>query len=279
MLSLDDRLKAALAEDMGRGDITTLSTVAAETQAQGVFKLKMPGVVSALGVATRVFELVDPQIQVKWLAKDGDVLPVGTLGEISGPARSILIGERVALNLMQRMSGIATLTHAYARELAGTKTKLLDTRKTTPLWRDLEKAAVLHGGGQNHRLGLDDGVLIKDNHIVAAGGILAAIAGAKTGAYLLKVLCEVTSLEELTEALQAGADRIMLDNFDDEALIKACEIRDQLASYISLEVSGGVTLERLKSIANSGADYVSVGALTHSSKSLDISLDFQLSSQ
>lgn len=274
MLSLDDRLRAALTEDLGRGDATTLATVAPGTTARAEFVLKQPGVLSGLDAATRVFELLDPRVQVRWLVPAGTEQPRGVFGTLSGPARSLLAGERVALNLLQRLSGIATLTHRYAQALAGSGVRLLDTRKTTPLWRDLEKRAVRDGGGDNHRLGLDDGLLIKDNHIVAAGGITAAITRARAGGYLLKVLCEVPDLAGLEEALRAGAERVMLDNFSDEGLREAAEMRRRLAPAVTLEVSGNVTPERLPVIAASGVDFVSVGALTHSAPALDLSLNF-----
>lgn len=274
MLSLDDRLRAALAEDLGRGDVTTRSTVPAATPAHAEFLLKQPGVLSGLDVAARVYALLDPAVTVTWTARDGDRRERGVIGVVSGPARSVLGGERVALNLLQRLSGVATLTRAYADALAGSRTRLLDTRKTTPLWRDLEKDAVRHGGGVNHRVGLDDGILIKDNHIVAAGGITPAVRAAREGAYLLKVLCEVPDLAGLEEAIHAGADRVMLDNFSDDQLAEAVARRDRLAPHVTLETSGNVTLDRLPRIAASGVDFVSAGALTHSAAALDISLNF-----
>ncbi len=273
MLSLDQRLQAALEEDLGRGDATTLATIPEEQMAQAEFLLKQPGILSGLKVASRVFALVDPEVKVVWMVQDGDSLEGGVFGRLEGRARSLLVGERVSLNLLQRLSGIATLTKSYVNALGDSKTRLLDTRKTTPLWRDLEKAAVRHGGGKNHRFGLDDGILIKDNHIAAAGGITQAIARAKESAYLLKIECEVVSLDGLREALLAGVDRIMLDNMSDALLEQAVRLRDQLAPHISLEASGNMTLERMPRVAASGVDFVSVGALTHSAPALDISLN------
>lgn len=273
MLSLDQRLQAALEEDLGRGDATTLATIPEEQMAQAEFLLKQLGTLSGLKVASRVFALVDPEVKVVWTVQDGDALEGGVFGRLEGRARSLLVGERVSLNLMQRLSGIATLTKSYVNALGDCKTRLLDTRKTTPLWRDLEKEAVLHGGGKNHRFGLDDGILIKDNHIAAAGGIAQAIARAKESAYLLKIECEVMSLDGLREALLAGVDRVMLDNMSDALLEQAVRLRDQLAPHISLEASGNMTLERMPRVAASGVDFVSVGALTHSAPALDISLN------
>lgn len=274
-LSLDDRLRAALAEDIGRGDATTLSTVPANATAKSEVLLKQAGRLSGLAVFGRVFELLDPTIRLDWQVSAGQELAKGTLaGTLTGNAHYLLQGERVALNLLQRLSGIATLTSQYVAALAGSQTQLLDTRKTTPLWRDLEKQAVLDGGGLNHRMGLDDGILIKDNHIVAAGGVRAAIQRAKQRGYLLKVLCEVSDLEQLHEAIEASADRIMLDNFDTELLEEAVGIRNRLAPQISLEASGNMTPERLPKVAATGVDFVSAGALTHSAPALDISLNF-----
>jgi len=279
MLSLDDRLRAALAEDIGRGDATTLATIGAEQTARAEFLLKEPGVLSGLEVASRVFALLDPAVTVSWAARDGEGRERGVFGTVQGPARSLLTGERVALNLMQRLSGIATFTRRHVDALGSGKTRLLDTRKTTPLWRDLEKGAVLHGGGTNHRSGLDDGLLIKDNHIAAAGGITAALERARQQGYLLKVLCEVEDLAGLEEALSAGADRVLLDNMNDELLAQAVRVRDRLAPQVTLEASGNMTLDRLPRVAASGVDFVSVGALTHSAPALDISLDLTLENE
>ncbi|GGJ20227.1 carboxylating nicotinate-nucleotide diphosphorylase [Deinococcus roseus] len=276
MLGLAERLKYALQEDIGRGDVTTLSTVPAGQQGIGFLKLKSPGVVFGLEVAREVFHLVDPNLQVNWDVQDGSDLQPQVLGKVTGSMQSILLGERLALNLMQRLSGVATLTKAFVNALGDSNTKVLDTRKTTPLWRDLEKAAVRAAGGVNHRFGLDDGLLIKDNHVVAAGGVQKAIQAAKERFYLIKIECEVESLEQLREAIGSGADRIMLDNMDDQNLQEAVRIRNELNPQISLEASGNMTIERLGRIKNFGLDFVSVGALTHSATSLDISLDVRL---
>ncbi|MFC4637061.1 carboxylating nicotinate-nucleotide diphosphorylase [Deinococcus hohokamensis] len=274
MLSLDDRLRAALAEDLGRGDATTLATIPAGQQARAEIRLKEAGVLSGLSVAARVFALVDPALSVGWTVQDGTFCMPGLVGTVEGPARSLLSAERLALNLLQRLSGVASQTRRYVDALGPGRTRLLDTRKTTPLWRDLEKQAVRHGGGLNHRAGLDDGILIKDNHVAAAGGITEAVGRAREAAYLLKVECEVSDLPGLEEALRAGADRVLLDNMHDEALAAAVAVRDRMAPHVTLETSGNMTLERLPRVAASGVDYVSAGALTHSAPALDLSLNF-----
>ncbi|PTA69238.1 carboxylating nicotinate-nucleotide diphosphorylase [Deinococcus arcticus] len=274
MLSLDDRLHAALAEDIGRGDATTRATIPAHQPARAEFLLKEPGVLSGLGVAARVFALVDERVSVTWTARDGEARERGVFGTLVGPARSLLTGERLALNLLQRLSGVATQTRRYVDALGEGHTRLLDTRKTTPLWRDLEKQAVRHGGGFNHRAGLDDGILIKDNHVAAAGGIAEAIRRAREYAYLLKVECEVPDLPGLDEALRAGADRVLLDNMSDALLAEAVALRDRVAPHVTLEASGNMTLARLPRVRESGVDFVSAGALTHSAPALDISLNF-----
>jgi len=273
VLSLDDRLRLALQEDVGRGDATTQATVPADLTGVAQFKLKTEGVLCGLDVAERVFQLVDPTVRVSWSAAEGEWLTPRVIGEARGSLRSVLTAERLALNLLQRLSGVSTLTRRYADALHGTRTRLLDTRKTTPLWRDLEKRAVRVGGGVNHRHGLDDGILIKDNHVAAAGGVRAAVQSARDSAYLLQVECEVRDLDELTQALQAGAHRVMLDNMRDVDLAASVAIRDEIAPGVTLEASGNMTLDRLARVAATGVDFVSVGALTHSAPSLDISLD------
>ncbi|AFZ68039.1 carboxylating nicotinate-nucleotide diphosphorylase [Deinococcus peraridilitoris] len=274
MLTLTERLRAALAEDVGRGDATTLGTIPVDQAGHASFLLKQPGLLSGLSAAAQAFTLLDPSVRVCWHVTEGQPLPPGCLiGEVSGPMRALLGAERVALNLLQRMSGIATHTYAHAQALQGTRARLLDTRKTTPLWRDLEKQATRHGGASNHRWGLDDGILIKDNHIEAVGSVAEAVRRARASAYLLKVECEVETLDELREALTAGADRVLLDNMMDTVLAQAVALRDELAPHVTLEASGNMTLERLPRVAQSGVDYISVGALTHSAPSLDISLN------
>jgi nicotinate-nucleotide pyrophosphorylase (carboxylating) len=272
-LGLDERLKLALSEDLGRGDVTTLATILPEQTGRALIRLGEPGVLSGLAVAERVFGLVDFSVLVRWYCPEGVSLSPGVIGEVRGPLRSVLAAERVALNLLQHLSGVASLTRQYADALDGSGTRLLDTRKTTPLWRDLEKRAVLDGGGYNHRHGLDDGILVKDNHIAAAGSVTEAVRRARKAAYLLKVECEVSTLGQFREALEAGADRVMLTHMSDKLIAEAVRRRDALAPQVTLEASGNMTLARLPRIAKTGVDYVSVGALTHSAHSLEISLD------
>lgn len=275
MLSLEDRLRAALSEDLGRGDVTTRSVIPRYQPATAQFELREAGVVCGQAVAAQVLALVDPALVVNWTAPEGQWLSPGILGTVYGSVHSILGAERVALNLLQRLSGIASLTYRCVKALEGSSVQLLDTRKTTPLWRDLEKQAVRTGGGCNHRSGLDDGILIKDNHIAIAGSITQAIEQAKAGAYLLKVECEVTTLAELREALVAGADRVLLDNMMDQ-LEAADQIRQDLAPHTTLEASGNLTLDRLSHVKQTGIDYVSMGALTHSASALDIALEINV---
>lgn len=271
----------ALTEDIGTGDITTLSTVPAETQATGTLLAKQAGVISGLGVAAYVCQRVDEAIVFEPLVADGDQVAAMTpIAQVSGPARSLLTAERTALNLLQRLSGVATVTAAYAAETTGSKSRVVDTRKTTPGLRLLEKLAVQHGGGHNHRFGLSDGVLIKDNHLAAVGGpdrIAQAIARARDLApHTLKIECEVTSLDELDQALAAGADIVLLDNMDNDLIAEAIRRRDAVAPGVLLEASGGITLERIRSLADLGVDLISAGALTHSAPALDISLDLDI---
>lgn len=271
----------ALTEDIGTGDITTLSTVPEGTQATGTMLAKQAGVISGLAVAAYVCQRVDPAITFEPLVSDGDRVEAMTpIARVSGPARSLLTAERTALNLLQRLSGVATVTATYVAETTGSRSRVVDTRKTTPGLRLLEKHAVQHGGGHNHRFGLSDGVLIKDNHLAAVGGpdrIAQAIARARElTPHTLKIECEVTSLDELDQALAAGADIVMLDNMDNHQIATAIERRDAAAPGVLLEASGGITLERIRSLADLGVDLISVGALTHSAPALDISLDLDI---
>ncbi len=271
----------ALAEDIGTGDVTTLATVAAGATATGTVLAKQAGVISGMDVAAFVFASVDPAIACEPLVADGDRVDARTsLALVSGPARSLLTAERTALNLMQRLSGVATVTAAYVAETAGSRSRIVDTRKTTPGMRLLEKLAVQHGGGHNHRFGLADGILIKDNHLAAIGGpdrIAVAIARARTAApHTLKVEVEVTSLDELDLAIAAGADIIMLDNMTTPEIAEAVARRDMANRGILLEASGGITLGRIREFAGTGVDLISVGALTHSAPALDISLDLDI---
>src|SRR5215212_3213282 len=272
-------LDLALAEDIGGGDVTSTLTVAAGQQARGRLRAKAAGVISGLAVAKEVFRRVDPTIVFTPLVADSDTLAAMTpIATIKGPARSLLAGERVALNLLQRLSGVATLTARYVDAVRNTKARIVDTRKTTPGLRALEKAAVRHGGGHNHRFGLSDGVLIKDNHLAAVGGedrVARAVCLARQGApHTLRIEIEVTTLTELEQALDASADVVLLDNMTVSELQKAVAMTDGRAL---LEASGGVTLESVAEIAATGVDLISVGALTHSAPALDISLDLDLS--
>ncbi len=268
----------ALGEDLGTGDITSVTTVPIGSTAQGTMIAKAAGVISGLVVAGAVFARVDPAIRWRPLVVDGAHVAEGdVIAEVSGPARSVLGGERVALNLLQRLSGVATLTARYVAAVAGTSARIVDTRKTTPGLRALEKAAIRHGGGANHRFNLTDGVLIKDNHLAAIGGpdrISLAVAAARAGApHTLKIEIEVTTLAELEQALDAGADIVMLDNMDLATMRQAVAMT---AGRANLEASGGVTLDTVRAVAETGVDLISVGALTHSAPALDISLRFAI---
>ena len=271
----------ALAEDIGTGDITSLATIPADRTATAVMLAKDTGVLSGIDVAEEVFRTVDPDLEFTALKGNGDVLgDRDHIAIISGNARTILTAERTALNLVQRLSGVATITAEYAAAIAGTSTKIVDTRKTTPGMRLLQKRAVIHGGGSNHRFGLADGVLIKDNHLAAIGGehrVADAVAAARKHApHTLKIEIEVTSLEELRQALDAGADIVMLDNMETSTIAEAVAMRNAHTNRALLEASGGITIERLPELAATGVDLISAGALTHSAPSLDISLDIQL---
>lgn len=266
-------IRRAFAEDVGTGDITTQATVPEGTNISGKFIAKESGILCGVGVAKAVFSYADPNITFKPQFKDGDAVQKGDIiAAVSGDAAAILTGERLALNLMQRMSGIATNTHAAVLQVAGTKAKIVDTRKTTPGLRVFEKYAVHTGGGTNHRFNLADGVLIKDNHIKAAGGITQAVTAAKAVApHTLKIEVEVETLEQLEEAIKAGADIVMLDNMDNETMKKAVT---QTAGRAILEASGNMGEKNLADVAATGVDIISIGALTHSVKAMDISLKF-----
>lgn len=269
-------IRLALAEDVGRGDITTEATVAPETAATADLVQKATGVLCGLPVVEAVFAALDPRVQVIALAAEGSWSdqPRRAVARIEGPAAAILTGERTALNLLQRLSGVATASRRAAELVAGTAAEVIDTRKTTPGMRVLEKYAVRVGGCRNHRAGLDDGFLIKENHIRAAGGITVAVQAAlRRAAPGQRVEVEVTNLTELDEALAAGADLILLDNFEPDELRAAVARTD---GRVRLEASGGITLANLAAIARTGVDYISLGALTHSAGVLDFSLDFAI---
>lgn len=271
----------ALNEDVGTGDITSLATIPADREATAVMLSKDVGVLSGIDVAEEVFRTVDPELTFRALKQNGDaVADREEIAVITGNARSILTAERTALNFVQRLSGVATISSQYAAALAGSNSTIVDTRKTTPGMRLLQKRAVQHGGGSNHRFGLADGVLIKDNHLAAIGGenrIADAVQAARSVApHTLKIEVEVASLDELMLALDAGADIVMLDNMSTESISQAVAIRNAHTNRALLEASGNVTIERLPELAETGVDLISAGALTHSAPSLDISLDITL---
>ena len=267
-----------LAEDIGRGDITTAATVEPDVRGVGRFLAKEYLVICGLEVAEAVFLHLDGEIsEIETTFNEGDEVEEGTIfATLKGYADVLLTGERVALNILQRMSGVATLTRQYVRAVEGTKAQIVDTRKTTPGLRLLEKYAVTVGGGKNHRMGLDDGVLIKDNHIALAGGITEAVRSAKDKVgHLHKIEVEVTNWAQLREAIEAGADIIMLDNQTPEEAAKLCSMSRDLNPNVLLEASGGMDLDRVRSFAEAGVDLISVGRLTHSARAVDISFKIQ----
>lgn len=267
-----------LREDIGRGDITTQSTVPPDVRGLGRFLAKENLIVCGLEVAEAVFVHLDPESpEIENTFSEGDEVKAGTVfATLKGYADVLLAGERVALNLLQRMCGVATLTRQYVKAVEGTNTQIVDTRKTTPGLRLLEKYAVTVGGGKNHRLGLDDGVLIKDNHIVLAGGITEAITSAKKKVgHLHKIEVEISNWAQLREAIESGADIILLDNQTPEEAEKLVELSRQLNPNVLLEASGGMDLDRVRLFAEAGVDLISVGRLTHSAKAVDISFKIQ----
>jgi nicotinate-nucleotide pyrophosphorylase (carboxylating) len=270
---IDIIVAAALQEDMPNGDVTSDNVVPPDSVSEAVIKAKQKGILAGLQVARRVFEALDPDVTFHALVSDGDAIASGErLAVVKGNTIALLKGERTALNFLQRLSGIATLTRHYVDALEGSKTRLLDTRKTTPGMRVLEKYAVKMGGGQNHRLNLSDMVMLKDNHIRLVGSIPEAVRRARSKVDpAIKIEVETTSLAEVQAALESGADMIMLDNMTLEAMK---EVVDWVAGRTPLEVSGNVDLEGIRKIAELGVDSISVGRLTHSFRSLDISMDF-----
>ena len=273
-LLIEPVVRAALAEDLGRaGDITTDAIIPAGETARAVIAAREAGVVAGLIAADLAFKLVDPEVRLTARAPDGSEVAAGNdIAEIEGPARAILTGERVALNFIVHLSGVATATQRLVKSVAGTKARIICTRKTIPGMRVLQKYAVRCGGGLNHRFGLDDAVLIKDNHIAAAGGVTASIKAMRGRlGPMVKIEIEVDTLDQLEEALAAGAEAIMLDNMPPEMMKRAVAITNGRAT---LEASGGITLERVRAIAESGVDFISSGALTHSARALDLGLDF-----
>ena len=272
-IGLDELLLAALREDVGTGDITTISCIPAENRSEGAFLAKESGVICGLEIAKRVFALVDSSIVFRAQVKDGDRVEKGQyFATVEGPSRSVLTGERVALNFMQRLSGTATATAKAVAEVKGTGARIVDTRKSTPGLRVLEKYAVRVGGGHNHRFNLSDGVLIKDNHISAAGGIAQAVKAARGAVpHVMKIEVETETLEQVQQALDAGADIIMLDNMTNELMSQAGKLINGRAIT---EASGNMGEKNLAEVAATGVDVISIGALTHSVKALDISLKF-----
>jgi len=271
-------VQEALAEDMGPGDVTTLATIPAETQATAMMRTRQRIVVAGLQFAEATFRKLSPSVTIKWHSRDGKTEPAGsTLLEIHGPARALLSAERVALNFVQRLSGVSTMTAQYVNAVMDSSAQILDTRKTTPGWRQLEKYAVKCGGGTNHRMGLFDLVMIKDNHLAALrdakpNPIAAAVELARAAHPVLRIEVEADSLEQVKMAVDAGADIILLDNMNPFELRDAVKLIDGKSDT---EASGGITLDNVRDIAETGVDYISVGALTHSAQAVDIGLDFE----
>ncbi|HEX8067901.1 MAG TPA: carboxylating nicotinate-nucleotide diphosphorylase [Thermoleophilaceae bacterium] len=267
---MQEQIDRALAEDLGSGDLTTDALVPPDARARARIVQKAPGVVAGLQVAAAVFRRVDPSLRWHGRVEEGAWRDGGPVAEVAGPTASILRGERVALNFLGRLSGVATLTARYVRAVEGTGARILDTRKTTPGLRALEKQAVAAGGGRNHRFGLFDAILVKENHAAAAGGVgeaaRVALAAAPAGA-LVEVEC--ATLDELGDALAAGVPRVLLDNMTPEEMREAVALT---AGRAELEASGNVTLETVRAVAETGVDFISVGALTHSAPALDLSL-------
>ena len=270
-----DLVRRALAEDVGRGDITTAGTIDGSRRVHGVVLAKCRCVIAGVDVGVEAFRQLDPAIEVTIHHRDGSLCAPGTtVAEIRGRADSLLIGERTALNFMQRLSGIATLTRQFV-DAAADRIIVLDTRKTTPLMRVLEKYAVRAGGGTNHRFGLDDGILIKDNHVRLAGGVATAVQRMRQANQTLPVEVEAQSLCEVDAALDAGADIVLLDNLSTADMIEAVA---KCRGKARTEISGGVTLTRMPELAATGADYVSIGALTHSAPAADLSFEIVMGS-
>jgi nicotinate-nucleotide pyrophosphorylase (carboxylating) len=269
--AIDRVVRGALAEDVGDGDRTTEGVVPAGSRARARLQLEEPGVVCGLPAAAAVFEVLDPLVRVEPLLDEGARVAEtpAPVAHLEGSARAVLTGERTALNLLGRLCGIATLTRAYVDAVAGTGVTILDTRKTTPGLRALEKYAVRCGGGTNHRAGLDDAILVKENHLRLAGGIAPAVAALRNGR---PIEVEAETLAEVEEALEAGVDRILLDNMSPARVVQAVEL---VAGRARLEASGGITLETVRAYAETGVDFVSVGALTHSARSLHVSLELE----
>ena len=277
LLEIQSAVRVALAEDVGSGDVTSLSTIQASAKFSVVMRAREPMVVAGIAFAETAFRFLSRNVRVKRLVRDGQVLKAGaTILQVSGSARAILSAERVALNFVQRLSGVATLTRHYVDEVRGTGAQILDTRKTTPGWRRFEKYAVACGGGRNHRVGLFDMVLIKDNHLAALrdarpNAVAAAVMSARKRFPKLKVEVEADTLAQVKEAVDAGADIILLDNMSLSELRQAVKLVGKIAKT---EASGGVNLKTVCAIAKTGVDFISVGAITHSARAVDVGLDF-----
>ena len=268
--SVIDLIHRALEEDIGPGDITTSLLIPDENESRALYIAKGNFVLAGLPFSREVFQILDPSISFKMFYNEGvNVIKGDVIAEVHGKTRAVLSGERVSLNILQRLSGIATLTSMYVHKIKGLKAKIVDTRKTTPCQRFMEKYAVRIGGGGNHRFGLFDGILIKDNHIEAVGSIKEAVKLTKSSYYLAKIEVEVENLYDLKEAIKAGADIVMLDNMSVSDIKEAVKISN---GRVLLEASGGVKLENVRDIAEAGVDLISVGALTHSAVAVDISL-------
>ncbi|MGH7459774.1 MAG: carboxylating nicotinate-nucleotide diphosphorylase [Longimicrobiales bacterium] len=281
MIRIDDAalrlIDLALSEDRGSGDWTTRWIVPARARACATIAAKDTGVIAGLALASAVFLRLDPRVEFEAAGSDGDrVQPGQIVATIRGPARAVLTGERTALNFLQRLSGIATITRRYVDAVADTRTRILDTRKTTPAWRALEKAAVRAGGGDNHRAGLFDMILIKENHIAVAGGVEEALRRVHdANTRHLRVEVEIHDLGDLRAAIAARVDRVLLDNMSTDKIREAVQLVRKRAPGIEIEASGNMTLERVRAVAEAGVDFISVGALTHSAAALDLSMRVQ----
>jgi nicotinate-nucleotide pyrophosphorylase (carboxylating) len=270
---IDEFVTRVLGEDLGEGgDVTSKATIADDARFSAELAAREPIVVAGLDIAEAFFRRLDPEVVIQKLARDGDRVEKGAvLMRLNGNARRMLAAERAALNTLQHLSGIATLTRSYVDAIEGTRAVLLDTRKTIPGLRALEKYAARMGGAQNHRMRLDDGVLIKDNHVAVAGGVAAAVEAARAADTGLPIQVEVDRVEQIEEALAAGADRLLLDNMDPPTLRRAVEL---VAGRVPLEASGGVRLETIRAIAETGVDYISAGRITQSAPAVDIGMDY-----
>jgi len=266
-------IQRALEEDIGHGDITTTCLIQEKARSRAAYIAKSDFILAGIHFCREAYKLIDPRLNFKILAEEGTLVHKNDiLARVSGNTRSILLGERVSLNILQRLSGIATLTREYVKKVRGTKARIIDTRKTTPCMRYMEKYAVRVGGGNNHRFGLSDGILIKDNHVKAVGSLKKAVGAIRKRHHLLKIEVEVSSIKKFQEAMQAGADIIMLDNMTVRDMEKAVKMSK---GKVLLEASGGVSLDNVSDIAHTGVEFISVGALTHSAAAVDISLKKQ----